>query len=107
MADLNDCLLESNDIVVSKTKTGIVLLKLKKEQVCDNQQQQLTMTLKKDDKNGVVFKECGKIYFKIQTYGLLLMIMREIEKKLDGVRVILQRVDFTKHTKKICYFAKI
>lgn len=81
MADLNDCLLESNDIVVSKTKTGIVLLKLKKEQVSENQQQQLTMTLKKDDKTGVVFKECGKLYFKIQTYGLLLMNEREIEKR--------------------------
>lgn len=66
LADLNDCLLESNDIVVSKTKTGIVLLKLKKdgEDVVTQQTGSTqVMTLKKDDKGGVVFKECGKDYY--------------------------------------------
>lgn len=65
LADLNDCLLESNDIVVSKTKKGIVLLRLKKDTNDQElspqiEQHQQVMTLKKDDKGGVMFKECGK-----------------------------------------------
>lgn len=56
LADLNDCLLESNDIVVSKTKTGIVLLKLKK----DSGVTKLQQTHTKDDSAETLLKECGK-----------------------------------------------